>query len=216
MYSFLILAIPSCIAIYCSLRRDYGITAFIPPVLFGAFTGVVTAFVSEFFILSDYDVPAELLPYFLHLSLETVIPILAFTLFWFLISKSGLRYNEITLFPLIASFYAVFTPYEAITSAERRAFFLLFINPLVLLGSVFIFCSLIRLLTQSFGSKKYIKGILFLLLSPVFLFTEPLIRSLWYYRMSALLYYGLSVIVILLSFIMYRAAFSQKTLDKTE
>lgn len=214
MYSFLILSIPACIAIYCFLRKDYKASSFIPPILWGMFIGIVAFFVEEFFILSDYDVPASYFSYVLHLARETIIPIAALTVFWLLISKDDGRYNTVALFPLIASFYAIYTPYGTISSLERHAFFLLFIKPPVIAGTVIICCALTALIKEYFISKKYLKALLFLLLFVAALFAEPLIQALWYFKIGSALYLVLSFIVVLLAFVTYKMVFTQKALDK--
>lgn len=216
MYSFLILSIPVCIAFYCIIQKDYGITSFISPIIAGAFIGIVVSFIKEFFILSDYDVPANFFLYAIHLSWETILPIVTLTLFWFLISKDEEPYKHSALFPLIASFYAVFLPYETISSEEAPSSFFLFIKPPLLTGLIIISCGLILLSKKNYHSKKYRKSALFLALFVVSLFTEPVIQSLWYFKIASVLYLILFFIVILLTFTIYKIAFTQKTLDKPD
>ena len=193
MYTFALLLLPVVLAFYfVQSEKKVNIILLIT----GSVTGFLVFALKEFLTLSHRIVPLSVGSNFAYLFFrEAFLPIVILYGIFFLISKDDLHFKFDAFFPLVASFYCVFLPYNVATSPEAKTAFELLAKPLLtlcLLGSLshglilikesingkkILLVPAIALIIISFALPAFAEA-LFLTAAPVFSYTLITIFSL--------------------------------------
>lgn len=196
MYTFSFLLLPVALAVYFTQSEKKTniillITGFLSAILIFA--------LKEFLTLSHRVVPFSLSANFLYLFFkETLIPIFVLYILFFLLSKDEITFKIEAFFPLVASYYVVFLPYNIITSPVAKSAFEILFKPILFLNLLICMNSGLSLLYKGITGKKLLipLGIFLLLISlPIPAITEAffLIDS------ASFIYIILTIISILFS-----------------
>lgn len=178
MLLFLILLLPITLLAYSFYNKDKKVFF---PILAGAFTSVIVCACRFFFTYEHrliYDSFSDNFIYFI--LKQNLLPLVAVSLFFGLITRDTWEYKIRNFFPLICAFFAVYLPYCVITSSEYYyQAYDLFLKPVIYLAMVIqISISLISLY-QSILNKKIGFAILNILIALVYLFYPAVSDTLY-------------------------------------
>lgn len=134
---------------------------------------------------------------------ENLIPLLLLSAVGLLFSKDTAEYKIHAALPYFASAYSTMVPYFSVSCSETESLFMLIMSPLLTLFSVILICVLIKKAYLSFTKKQTVKFILFCAAVLATMAVPGAIRTMWMFRVSALIYIPLACIFIVLSFIFY-------------
>ncbi len=196
MNIFLLISIPSILIWTILTNPEYRWTSFVPPIIIGLLTAILTCFIKEFFIFYSHISTSNFLAHFAYLSLrDSIIPVLVLNLAFFLLSKDDWDYKIESIAPLAHSFFAVYIPYFVLTGKEPQSLFLNIIKPLLFsalpISSSLLCSGLISCIRKKNSlSAAIIFAIIAVLLLP------SLTESIWYYNMNSLIWIILTAVYI--------------------
>lgn len=207
MFSFLVLSIPCVAAAYCFFS-EYRMRDFLIPCVAGLISGAAVSCVREFFIFSVY-VPTAFFPeHVLHLSASIFFPSVFIGAIFFFFCRDDFRYRSKVFFPLLAFFYAVYTPYSTISAGEKETFFALFLNPVLTISTV----AMIQCSVEKFhdASEKKFRPVPAILIFVSACLIQPVIESIWFFKICGNLYFFLSIFYVFAVFVLYKFTFRKK------
>ncbi|MCQ2573847.1 MAG: hypothetical protein MJ182_08120 [Treponema sp.] len=152
MFTFSLLLFPLALGIYFAETKKKSDVIL---VITGSLTAFLIFALKEFLTLSHRIIPLSLGINFSYLFFrETFIPIvLLYGVFWIL-SKDSAEYKFLGFFPLVASFFTVFLPYNVITSPEAKTAFEILAKPVLYLSMIMNLARGFQLINSSLSSKK--------------------------------------------------------------
>ena len=164
-------------------NKYYTKSAFVPPAIIGLLAAIGTCIFREFFIFSSYLYTEDMGATYLHLlTKDTLIPVAALCLFFFLFSKDDWLYKSDAIFPLLEGFYAAYLPYTIMSGRERHAVFLTFIKPLLFIAMPLILSTLANSACRSIYNRKKVLAAIKLVGALVPLFIPALCETMWFYN----------------------------------
>lgn len=207
MYSFLLLSIPAVTLCYCFCHSEYDFRNFLIPIFFGVLAGILTSAVREFFIFSVRIPEGSVIGNMMHLSKSTLFPCLVLCGVFTILSKDDELYKTAALFPLTASFYAVYLPYIVISGPENRSFFLLFISPVLTLSTVSSVQAAAALIKSKAASCGIKKALPYVMLFPAAALIQPAIQALWHCKAGGILHLVLAALFAAAALIFHKFTF---------
>lgn len=185
MYLFTLIALPAfCLGTYF-MRSKNTRKAFLPPVITGFITASLYCAIEAFFVIYNHLWTENLISSFFYIFLtQTLIPSAAITALFFLFSKDPVSYKIDSILPLLSSFYSVYLSYRIFTFGESESFFLLFEKVILYISYLTFVYTFIKKAYRNFTSKKYIIGLIFIILTIISLAVPALLEILWYYKIS--------------------------------
>lgn len=196
MFTFAVLLLPVALAFYF-VQSEKKVNIIL--VITGAVTGFLVFALKEFLTLSHRIVSFSFTSNFLYLFFrEAFIPVVLLYGIFFLISKDDLDFKFEAFFPLIASFYCVFLPYDVATSPEAKSAFELLAKPVLFLSLLVSINHGLLLINESLKGKKVLlcAGIALIIIS----FVMPSVAEALFLTDSPVYSYTLiSVFAVLLA-----------------
>lgn len=196
MFTFSVLLLPLAIGIFFTQNKN---KANIILVITGFLTGIIVFALKEFLTLSHRVVPFSFGENFWYLFLrEAVLPVAILYLVFFFISKDELSFKLEAFFPLIASYFVVFLPYQCITSPEAKTAFEAFFKPVLFFSMIWGISTCLYFIKDGINGNKALcalggAGIL------VFLVLPALAETMFLMNFPAISFILLSVLALALA-----------------
>ena len=152
MLAFLLFFIPIIIVFYCFYTKN---GKNVIPISIGVLSATIFCTFKSMFFFSHRVIPYSFTSNLIFHLLQGCLPVIILILLAFVITKDDIEAKVKFIFPLIASFYAIYVPYFIINSVESSVYssFALFIRPLIY-ASMIIYISYGVLYMNKFWSKK--------------------------------------------------------------
>lgn len=180
-------------------NSDYKWTAFVPPVITGVLAATITCIIKKFFIFYNYTVTSSFLRYFLYITArDSLIPLIAISLLFFLLSKDDWDYKTSSIQMLALSFFSVYIPYFTISGKEAFSIFLSIIKPMIFISLSAILSISAKALFNAIRNKNssFIALTIFCILVAIIL--PAIAQTLWYYNISTIICIIISTLYIIM------------------
>ena len=186
MYFFLLFIIPA--ATFSIFFHESGCKPkeALLPASAGFFIALITSLFREFFINMEYNPEFSFAPVFVHNIAFTVVPSVLITAASFFLSKGSLKDKAALVVPLLTSFYAVFTPYTTIALGEKKTFFMLFVNPILIIETILAFSAFLKISVLNFEKKNTGGTTAALIGAATTLLVQPAMISLWFLKTAGI------------------------------
>ena len=194
MYLFLILIIPLFVGAVVALDKNYTFRNFVPQAVAALLIATVICCIKEFFIYSHHLWIASVGQNFTEIFLNNILlPALILGILHFALIKDDANYKAASFFVFLAMFYAVFIPYEIISSMERHSKFLLLYKPLLFVGFSLLTSVFFRFAASAKKSMRIALGIAAAILSVGAGIVPPLLETYRYFNGESVFLYALSL-----------------------
>lgn len=214
MYLFLIAFIPLFTIAITALEKNYKISSFAPQIIFSVFLATVVCCVREFFIYTSYEWKADVLSNFIYLFLwDALIPFVVLTILHYIFCKDESLYKAAALFPMLASFFAIYTPYTVISIIERHSLFLLFFKPVMYAGLCLYASVFAGIVALSSYKSKFFLFILAMILTAGLAAFPPLLQTFCYFNGESIVTYGMAAAYTAISLILFIIKNAKTTLQ---
>ena len=216
MYFFLLLIIPTVTFSIFFHESSCKPKEILLPVSAGFFMALITSLFREFFINMEYNPKFSFAPVFLHNLAFTAVPSVLITASLVFLSKNSLKNKATLVVPLLASFYAVFTPYTTIALGEKRAFFMLFVNPILVIETILAFGAFLKISAASID-KKITGGTIAAALGAIItLMVQPATISLRFLKTAGITPIIIAILAAPLAYFIYKFSYkNENSLDNS-
>ena len=152
MLAFLLFFIPILIVFYCFYTKN---GKNVIPISIGVLVATLFCTFKSMFFFSHRVIPYSFTSNLIFHLLQGCLPVIILILLAFVITKDEIETKVKFIFPLCASYYAIYVPYFVINSVESSVYssFSLFIRPLIY-ASMILYISYGTLYMNKFWSKK--------------------------------------------------------------
>lgn len=203
MYSFLFLAIPSILVFYIFSNRKYSPRKFTVPFITALIAAVVFTFTKFFFVAEIHNIKASIILHTLYLFRFTATPVVCFAAMTFLLFKDEFEYKNEALTILLLTFYSIYLPFLTLRTGERKSFFMMITNPLLIMAMIIILNYSILTIKKGISEKRRTLISIGAVSILTALFMPPFIQAIWYFNTSFILLTVLSSAAIAAGAFMY-------------
>lgn len=196
------LILPLLLAAYCIYKKDKRI---IPVICLGVIVAVLVCGFRAFFLYSHRIIPYSFGKNALYLLIrQSLLPVLLVYGIFFFWSKDELSFKVDCFLPLLMSFYALYLPYNIIsTSGHVFTMFPLFVKPVIFAVMIFSIALFLRCMEKALERKSYVLAGLWITASVISLIIPALLETMYVLDMSYALVLLLSVIYCALIPVLY-------------
>ena len=216
MYFFLLFIIPFATFSIFFHESGYKLKEALLPSSAGFFIALITSLFREFFINMEYNPDFSFASVFIHNIAFTVVPSVLITAASFFLSKGSLKDKAVLVVPLLTSFYAVFTPYTTIALGEKKTFFMLFVNPILIIETILAFSAFLKISVLNFEEKNTGGTITALMGAATTLLVQPAMISSWFLKTAVIIPMIATVLMALPAYFIYKFSYkNENSLDNS-